>query len=273
MVKLMKWGLIGGAVVVGAGLLVFGTDIFSYAHTSGRMLKRSVNEMIPPEFEIQRARDLLDGLVPELHANLRLVAQEEVEVAHLEKDVGKKREAVAAEGSQIQKARGDLEILPASVGGNGARQASVEDLSRRFERFRMNEMLLTSQEKLLENRKKSLQAAIAKLEKTRLARSELAVQIEGLEGKLRLLQAQGSATEFQIDQSKLAKTEKLIGDLRKRLEVAEKVLEREAQISDVQPEPSVSAENLVQEIDAHFGKARAATAPTAVAEAGAPGLR
>jgi hypothetical protein len=273
MLKLMKWGLIGGTVVIVGGFLFFGTDLLSYAHTSGRMLKRSVNDMIPPEFEIQRARDLLDGLVPELHANLRLVAQEEVEVAHLEKEVAKKREAVAAEGAGIQKARGSLEILPASFnGGEPARQVSVEDLSRRFERYRMNEMLLTSQEKLLENRKKSLQAAVSKLEKTRLARTELAVQIEGLEGKLRLLQAQGSASEFRIDQSKLAKTERLIGDLKKRLEVAEKVLDREAQISDVPPEPSVSAENLVQEIDAHFGKARASSA-TAVAEAGAAGSR
>jgi hypothetical protein len=273
MLKLMKWGLIGGAVVIGAGLLVFGADIFSYAHTSGRMFKRSVNDMIPPEFEIQRARDLLDGLVPELHANLRLVAQEEVEVAHLEKEVAKKREAVAKEGSQIQKARGDLEVVPASYNGDRTRQTSVDDLSRRFERYRMNEMLLASQEKLLESRKKSLQAAIAKLEKTRLARTELAVQIEGLEGKLRLLQAQGSASEFRIDQSKLAKTERLIGDLRKRLEVAEKVLEREAQISEIPSEPSVSAENLVQEIDAHFGKARINTTTTAVVEAGAPGSR
>jgi hypothetical protein len=263
MFKLLKWGLIGGAVAIGAGLLFFGKDLFSYASSSGKMLKTAMKDAIPVQFEIQRARDLLEGLIPELHANLRLVAEEEVEVASLEKEIAGKRESVVTERGQVQRLRNELETRLASATPGHQREEAVSDLSRRFERFRMNEMLLTSQEKLLSNRKKSLQAAIAKLEKTRIARVELAAQIEGLEGQFRILQAQGTASDLRIDETKLAQTQRLLSDLRKRLEVAQKVLEREGQFSETDAAPPVSAEDLVKEIDSHLSPA-----PRALAEAG-----
>src|SRR5947209_7412927 len=87
MFKLIKWGSIGAAVLVLGGALFLGRDLFSYASTSGKMIRTAVKDSIPVQLEIQRARDLLDDLIPEMHANLRLVAKEEVEVGSLEKEV------------------------------------------------------------------------------------------------------------------------------------------------------------------------------------------
>lgn len=254
MFKLVKWALIGGVVVVGLGALFFGTDLFSYAFTSGRMLKTAVNDSIPIQFEIQRARDLLEGLIPEMHANLRIVAQEEVELAGLEKDVTREHEALASQRGQIQKMRNELNIQPASYAPEGSQKSALEDLSLRFERFRASELLYAEREKLLSNRRKSLQAAIQKLERTRFARVQLAAQIENLESQVRILQAQGSSAQIQIDDTKLAQTQRLLGDLKKRLEVAQKVLEKEVQFSDMPPAPSITAENLAEQIDTHFHK-------------------
>jgi hypothetical protein len=236
---------------VGAGLLFFGKDLFSYAFSSGRMLKTAVKDTIPVQFEIQRARDLLEDLIPEMHANLRLVAEEEVEVASLEKKVVKEREWVAGERSEIQRLRKDLDVRPAAYAAGEGRD-SVDQLSQKFERFRTRELLLSGNEKLLQNRRRTLNAAIQRLEKTRLARVELAAQIEGLEGQFHLLQAQGSSCDLRLNDTKLAQTQRLLGDLKKRLEVAQRVLEREASITDPSPAPSVTPERLKDEIDTHF---------------------
>jgi hypothetical protein len=131
----------------------------------------------------------------------------------------------------------------------------VENLGQRFERFRTAELLLSGKEKLLQNRKKSLQAAIQRLEKTRLARVELNAQIASLEGQFRLLQAQGSLNDLRIDTTKLAQTQRLLADLKKRLEVAQRVLDHESRFNDVMPAPAVTSESLAELIDAHFEKA------------------
>lgn len=259
MFKIVKWGLIGGAAIGLTGLYLFGRDLFSYASSSSRALKTAVKDTIPVQFEIQRARDLLEDIIPEMHANLRLVAQEEVEVAALEKEVVRERDLVGSERGQIQKLRQTLVSYPGEGASEGSKR-NVEDLSQRFERFRTAEMLLSGKEKLLTNRRKSLQAAIHRLEKTRLARMELAAQIEGLEGQFRLVQAQGTSSDLRIDETKLAKTQRLLADLRKRLEVAQRVLEREASFAEPIPVPTVTIEALVEEIDQHFQKGRRAEA-------------
>ena len=271
MFKLLKWGVIGGAAAALVGFLVLGTDVFSYAKSSKKLFQASVKETIPVEFEIQRARDLLEDLIPEMHANLRTVAKEEVETAALEKEVKADRESVALERNNIHRLRRSLDTLPTSAEAGAAHQGSLEDLSLRFERFRTAEMLLSGKEKLLQNRKKSLGAAIGKLEKTRLGRVELAAQIEALEGQFRLIQAQGTTSDLRLDTTKLAQTQRLLGDLRKRLEIAQRVLERESNFADPLPMRQVTREGLAEEIDTFFQKGpgvpETAAAPGARAEA------
>ncbi len=278
MFKLIKWGLIGAGGILVLGGLFFGRDLFSYASSGGKMIRSAVKDSIPVEFEIQRARGLLEDLIPEMHANLRTVASEEVEVASLEKDITKERDWVGTERGQIQKLRRDLNVHPVSNTGGEREKEAVENLGLRFERFRTAELLLTGKEKLLRSRKLSLQAAIQRLGKTRLARVELNAQIASLEGQFRLLQAQGSMNDMRIDTTKLAQTQRLLADLKKRLEVAQRVLEHESRFSDDMPAPDITPESLAELIDAHFEKgartgdsAKPAVAASAEAEASGKG--
>jgi hypothetical protein len=138
MFKWIKWSVIGMAVLGVAGVVCFGRSLPSYIRSSGNILTSAVKDAIPIEFEIQRARDALDALVPEMHANLRLVAAEEVDVANLEKEVGRQRESVADETAKVQKLRGNLDAKLASfdLGGHDYKRTDVvEELSRRFERL------------------------------------------------------------------------------------------------------------------------------------------
>jgi hypothetical protein len=245
--SVLALGLVGG--------VCFGSGLFSYVRSSGRMLKTAVKDSIPVEFEIQRSRDLLEDLIPEMQANLRLVAAEEVEVANLEKEIEKERLATVGEKDKIRLLRHTLETEKVSYafGEREYRRAEVvEELARRFEHMKTAEMLLSGKEDLLKNRRRSLDAALEKLEKTRLARIQLASQIEGLEGQFRLVQAQSAGSEFRLDQSKLAQTERVIAELKKRLEVAQRVLAREAKFVEMIPIETESESRIVERVDAYF---------------------
>jgi hypothetical protein len=241
------------------------TGLGSYVKSSGSLLKATLRDSVPVEFEIQRARDSLDGLIPAAHEALRDVAREEVEVASLEREIVKDRDSVAMETAKVQKLRSALDTQLASyhLGGRDyRRQDLVDELARRVDGLKTGELLLRGKENLLNSRRKALDAAITKLERTRTARLELANQVEALEAQHRLIQAQATGSCFQIDDSKLARTEKIIAELKKRLEVAQRTLAREAQFVESIPLDTPSESNVVESVDAYFSKK--ADAPAAL---------
>lgn len=254
--KWMKRGALGLAVAGALSFFFFGRDALSYVLSSSRMVRDAVKDSVPVEFEIKRARDLLEELIPETHANLKLVAQEEVEVATLEEEVKREQKSVQDERCRIVTLRENVTTQKVScqIGSRTFTRAQmIDELARSFEHFRTAEQVIDGQKKLLESRRAALDAAIQKLEKTRLARLDLSAQIESLESQFRLIQAQSHGTGFQVDTSKLAQTQKLLGDLRKRLDVAQRILAREARFTETIPVESVSEDSLLERIDKHFG--------------------
>ena len=86
----MKWLKRSVIVVVGLSLvggLLFGKDVVSYVRSSAKSVQTAVKDSVPIDFELRRARDLIEEIIPEMHANIRLIAQDEVEVAALKVDI------------------------------------------------------------------------------------------------------------------------------------------------------------------------------------------
>ena len=88
----------------------------------------------------------------------------------------------------------------------------------------------------------------------RFQRLELANQIESLEGQFRLVQAEAATSKFQIDNSKLAQTHRLLSELRKRLEVTQRILAREANFVDDIPLEHLDEETVLNKVDIHFSQ-------------------
>ena len=253
--KWTKRAVVATAIVGGLGILCFGTDVFSYASSSVKSISDAVKESVPVEFEIRRARDMIDQLIPEMQAHLKVVAQEEVEVAHLEKELDRERQAIEGERVGIRTLREHLTTARISYRFSSrtyTRSQVIEELARRFEHFRTAEQMVAAREKLLLNRRVALDAAIKRLEKMRLARVELAAQIESLQAQFRLVQAQAASSEFHLDDSKLAQTQRMLDGLRKRLEVSQRVLAREARFIETIPVETESEESLLEKIDNHL---------------------
>jgi hypothetical protein len=247
--------------VVGLGLvggMLFGKDAVSYVRSSARGVRTAVKDSVPIEFELRRARDMLEEIIPEMHANIRLIAQEEVEVAALKGEIAKGQEALKDEENKIKTLRVALEqprVEYSFAGRNYGRSEVKADLAARFERYKESELVLASRVKLLDSREKSLAAAMQMLEKTRSQKRILEDRTEALASQYRTLQAAATGTKFQVDSSKLAQTQKLITDIQKRLDVAERVLAHESkfvQSIPVNEVDTVAETDLVAQVDDYF---------------------
>ena len=258
--KVIKWGLVtvGGLAIVGA--VVLGTDACSYVRSSAKHLRASVKDNIPLEFELRRARDLLDEVLPEMQANVRLIAQQEVEIATAREEIAYAQKSLDDERVRVARLRDHLGTQHTSFtfsGVNYSRDELKTELSRRFERFKEAEMTLSGKRRLLENRQKSLIAAEKQFEQTRARKLALEAQVETLASQYRLVQASGATKDVRINETKLAKAEKLIGEIRKQLDVAERVMAREAKFTSPIPLDVVNEKDLVAQVDEHLGNGKA----------------
>jgi len=253
--KWVKTGVIAAVGLSLAGGLLFGKDVISYVCSSAKSVRTAVKESVPVEFELKRARDLLEEIIPEMYANIKLIAEEEVEVAALKVDIAKGKEAIEEERMRIAKLRDALGTPQAKYCfGNREYPRSYvkEDLAHRFEQFKESELVLASKQRLLTARRNSLDAATLLLERTKTRKRELEDKIEALASQHRLIKAASIGSNIQVDNSKLAKTEKLIGQIKKRLDVAERVLAHESQFIQSIPVDIVAEEDLLTQVDEYF---------------------
>jgi hypothetical protein len=254
--KLLKTILVVVVVVCIAGGLLFGKDMVSYIRSAVQSVQDAVKGSVPIEFELKRARDTLEQIIPEMHANIRLIAQEEVEVAALKSDIERSQKALADERVRISKLREALEVQTAEYNFGSrvfTRSHVKQDLANRFDRFKEAEVVLASKEHLLVRREDSLGAAIRLLEQTRAQKRLLADKIGALESQYRVVRASAVGSGIDIDGSKLAQTAKLIAEIKKRLDVAERVLAHESRFVQSIPVDAIAEVDLVTQIDEYFG--------------------
>ena len=253
--KLMTKSVLVVVLVLLVGGFLFGTDVLSYVSSSAKSVRTAVKDVVPIEFELKRAKDLLDEIIPEMHSNIRLIAQEEVEIAALKDDITKSQVAMGEEKARISKLRDALEIQKASYSFGDkeySRNYVKDDLSNRFERFKESEDILAGKQKLLETRQKSLESAMTMLEQTRSRKAQLEDKIESLTSQYRLVKAASVGTNLNVDNSKISQTEKLIAQIEKRLDVAERVLAHESKFVQDIPVDAVPEEDLLTQVDDYF---------------------
>lgn len=266
---MIKKTLFLGSAALLAGSLFLGRDVFSYVGTSVGWVKDSVKSSVPVEFEIERARKMVKDLVPDIRKNMHLVAKEEVEVERLSKQIADNERRLDGERAEILKLNNDVASGQATLQYAGhkytAAQVKVE-LANRFDRFKLQDATLVSLRDMHQVRQKSLEAAKQKLDGMLVAKRQLGVEVENLEARLKMLEARQTTSNYKFDDSRLSRAKELIGDLRSRLSVEERVADVEGAY---QPEISVSeaaaAEDIVDQVTSYFADKQPSEAQTAQA--------
>jgi len=253
---MIKKAIISSAALALVGTFVFGRDVMSYVRTSANTVRTAVRAEVPMELEIERARDMVNNLMPDIRDCMRQIAEAEVDAEHRANQIARDEAELAKQKSGIVALRAHLQ------NGDEVRYASrsysqeevEQDLARRFERFKLAEQTLKSNRQILRAREQVVDASRKKLESMLASKRDLQVKIENLDARLQALQAAEAASEVNIDDSRLARAKELIADLNKQLDVKDKMLDAEERLVPMIPveaEPQVP-ENLTEQIDQYF---------------------
>src|SRR5690606_19884020 len=185
----------------------------SYVKTGFGEVHDAVRAEVPIEFELKRARDQVDALVPEIHRNLHVIAEQQVEVENLETTIAHKQAALEDQEEAILALNADLKSGEEKFVHAGHKYTAAEvqrDRPERFNRFKVAEETVKAQREILEAKQKALKAHTNTLEGMLSQKKDLEVQLERLEAKLRTVEARKQISSLEIDDSKLAKAKSLI---------------------------------------------------------------
>lgn len=254
---MLRKSILGVGSLVLLSTFVFGRDAFSYLRTSYSSARAALKAEVPLEFELQRARDMVSHLLPDIRKCMHVIANEEVQVDQLNKSIAKCESELGRQKVEIIALRKDLGTNRGGYQYAGRVYTSDEvqrDLAQRFERFKTAEATVGSQRQILTARQKSLAAAREKLEGMISSKRDMEVQIENIEARMKMLEAVQTASHVQVDDSQLARAKQLISELNQHLDVQQKMLDAEGNFTGLIPvnaSRNVPA-NLSQQIDEYF---------------------
>lgn len=219
---MLKRGLIAAGGLAVLLSLVFGRDVTSYVKTTMGWVNNSVRDAVPVQFELERARKMIQGLDPEISRHKREIAREELELRKLAAQVEQDEAKLAKSWSEIETLKSDLSRGDSNFvyAGHTYTVKQVEtDLTNRFERYQTREATLDKLSMILNARQRGLEAAQEKLKAMIAAKRQLEVEVENLEARLKMVEVAKASSEFHIDDSQLSRTRQLLSDIESRIEV------------------------------------------------------
>lgn len=247
---MVRKALIAAGVVGILSVLFFGRDAVSYMKTSAAQLGESVRGAVPIEFEIDRARKMVADLVPDIRRNMHVIAKEEVEAEKLAKQISDSETRLEKQRAELVRLRNDLAEEQGTYYYCGRSYSTDEvkaDLARRFERFKTSEATVNSLRDIHAARERSLEAARQKLEGMLASKRQLEVDVENLQARLKMVEVAQTTSDYNFDDSRLARVKDLMTDIRTRLQVAEKLVNADDKFRDeIQLEGPAPADILEQ---------------------------
>jgi len=183
---------------------------------------------VPVEFEIERAKNMVADLKPEIRKNMHVIAKEEVQVKRLESQIAKIEATVAKSQADMIRLRTDLadgNSVYIYAGREYDREHVRRDLAARFANHKTKADTLANLNRILAVRSQGLEAARMKLDEMVSAKKQLEVDVENLEAQLRMVELAESTSEYQFDDSHLGRVRELIQDVQTRLDVAQELAE------------------------------------------------
>jgi hypothetical protein len=236
-------------------LVLFGRDAASYVGTTYHRVTDSVESAVPVEFQIDRARQMVRDLEPEIRHSMHVIAKEEVALEQLNQQIDTSQDKTEKEKSDILRLQADLGKNK-DVYRYASRRYSADevkqDLARRFNRFKVSDDTLSSMKQMRDAREKNLDAAQQKLAALVNARRKLEVDVQNLEAKRKLVEVAQASSEFVFDDSQLARAKELINDIRTRLDVAAKLAHADVNVEVEIPLDEATPSDITDQVAEYF---------------------
>ena len=259
MCAMVKKGLVGAALASGALFLVFGTSAPSYVKTAFHKVRHGIRGAVPPQFEIERAREAINDLKPMFDQNKETLARAEIEVEHLEKEVATIQANLDREQKTMLSLRDSIKTGDIRLAGHvrGNENEAKAELAHRLEHFKYTSDLLKQKNKVLEAKRKTINNAREQLATLRAQKLDLVARLANIEAELQLIEATQSKNDFTFDNSALSRAKKTVSELEESLAVMARQAEIEGRYGDLDG-PSAYVDphrDIVKEVDEQFGTA------------------
>lgn len=259
--------MIKKAAIVTAGVLLlltlmFGSRLVPYAQTAYEKARRSVNDSVPVEFQIDAARKQLGNIQGDIDNMIYEIAREQVAVERLDIQLAEQQSELDRQYAHIMQMKnhldsGESQFVVAHRSGERSYSSSQvqEDLKNRFENYKVADLTVSKTGQILDVRRQGLESAKQKLEQTIATRDSLELDIESLQARKQMLDVAKQANSIKIDDSQLSRTQNMIDDIQAKLDVQEEVLSLTPKYVGSIPldgQSIGSDANVLEEIDAYF---------------------
>lgn len=250
--------LIGAAAIVATALAVMGVrTAWSYLRTSQRVVQKGIEDSTPLEFHLERLRQMVDDLAPEVRRNRTLLAEAEVDVEHLQIEVAQQQGKLTQSRDQIIRQRKLLSNSDSDlfIGGHKYTRQQVEtDLAEKLDAYSATEATLQAKQHLLDARREVVDSSRKKLQSYQRQNQQLDVQVAQLDSQLRLVESREGPHKLEFNHSKLAEAQRLADYVKRKLDVAQRVLEDSSVAEDGIPDEYLTNRDVMREVDAKFGE-------------------
>lgn len=223
---LKKSAYVGGAAAL-LLVLLFGADAWSYLRTGIHNTQAAVTDNIPIEFQLERARNMIKDLNPEIEKNMRMIAKEEVEVSGLKDELKALDGKLAKSEREVLRLTNDLKRGDSTFVYAGKSYTSEQvkcDLENRFNRHKTLQSTVDSLAKVVAKREQGLAAAQEKLAAMQAAKGQLEADVAELAARNQMVQVAQTSSTFKFDNSVLSRVQETVKDIGTRIAVREKLV-------------------------------------------------
>lgn len=237
------------------GGLLFGSNALSYMKTACSRVTTAAEESVPVEFQIDRARQMVADLGPEVRHSMHVIAKEEIELDRLNEQIHKSEQKTDKSKDEILRLQSDLASGGAVfhyAGHSYTRDEVKQDLSRRFSRFKVTDETLAHLKSMRDARTRNLDAARQKLTAMVSAQKKLETDITNLEAKRKLVEVAQASSDVVFDDTQLARAKDLITDIRTKLDVAAKLANADVNHHAEIPLDAEQSEDVTEQVAAYF---------------------
>jgi len=268
--KIFKKIVVGTLCTLGLGGVMFGSNVVPYAQTAFQRLTDSAQDAVPISFQIDAAKKQLAKIGPEVNNMYHQIAKEKVQIKRLEQQLANQESELVKSQSEILALRQHLdsgkEFFVATNAKAYTSNRVKEDLRHRFTLHKTAQQRLKTAEKTLALRQASLNTAFESLEEAQTQQRELQVKIETLGARNRMNDLVKTTSNYDFDDSQLARTRAMGDDISARIETEEEMLNLAPVVFGqipVNDEANSTAGNLLEELDAYFNPSNDSQQPVA----------
>lgn len=248
------------AALISIGLVLTGVfgwpTVASYVMTSRRLARQELADSTPLSFHLERLHQMVTDLAPEVQRNRAALAEAEVDVEHLEKEIDERQSALDQSKSRILQLRSLLNSPDERlwIGGREYGRTAVEsELATKLDAYNAAEETLDGRRGLLNARRDVAQAARAKVDGYERQLRELDIRTTEVDSQFQLLESRKGYQTLAFDRSKLAEAQRLAADLRRKIDVANKIVDAEGVAQNGIALGGPVRRSVASEVDEKFG--------------------